>query len=43
LGKRWNHEAKHVECVDADTGAVWWREVSKEAFADGIKGAVDGY
>jgi transposase len=43
LRKRWNHTAKHVECVDTDTGAAWWREVSKEAFADGIKGAVDGY
>ena len=43
LRKRWNHEAKNVECVDADTGEPWWPEVSKEAFADGIKAAVDGY
>jgi putative transposase len=43
LRKQWNHEAKHVECVDADSGQVWWPEVSKEAFADGIKAAVDGY
>jgi len=43
LRKGWNHEGKHVECVDADTGAAWSPEVSKDAFADGIKGAVDGY
>jgi putative transposase len=24
-------------------GEVWWPHVSKEAFADGIRGAVDGY
>jgi putative transposase len=42
LRKRWN-QAKNSLCVDADTGEVWWPEVSKEAFADGIKGAVDGY
>jgi putative transposase len=42
LRKRWN-QAKNTECVDAETGEVWWPEVSKEAFADGIKGAVDGY
>ena len=29
--------------LDAETGQVWWPEISKEAFADGIKGAVDGY
>jgi putative transposase len=42
LRKRWN-QAKNVECVDRDTGEIWWPEVSKEAFADGIAGAVDGY
>src|SRR6266568_6961656 len=42
LRKRWN-QAKQVECVDTGTGQVWWPEVSKEAFNDGIKGAVDGY
>jgi putative transposase len=42
LRKRWN-QVKHTECVDRDTGLVWWPLVSKEAFADGIKGAVDGY
>jgi putative transposase len=26
-----------------NTGLVWWPQISKEAFADGIKGAVDGY
>jgi putative transposase len=42
LRKRWN-QAKESLCVDADSGEVWWPAVSKEAFADGIKGAVDGY
>jgi putative transposase len=39
---RWN-KAKHSECIDAGTGEVWWPEISKEAFADGIRAAVDGY
>jgi putative transposase len=42
LRKRWN-KAKHTECIDADTGEMWWPEISKEAFADGIRAAVDGY
>ena len=42
LRKRWN-QAKKTLCVDAETGEAWWPEVSKEAFADEIKGAVDGY
>ena len=42
LRKRWN-QAKDSLCVDAESGEVWWPAVSKEAFADGIKGAVDGY
>jgi putative transposase len=42
LRKRWN-QTKDAECVDRDTGLAWWPLVSKEAFADGIKGAVDGY
>lgn len=42
LRKRWN-QVKDTECVDADTGEVWWPEISKEAFADGIKAAVDAY
>jgi putative transposase len=42
LRKRWN-QVKGAECVDAGTGQVWWPQVSKEAFADGIKGAVDAY
>jgi putative transposase len=42
LRKAWN-QAKEAECVSADTGEVWWPEVSKEAFADGVRGAVDGY
>jgi putative transposase len=42
LRKEWNR-AKETECVNVDTGEVWWPEVSKEAFADGVRGAVDGY
>lgn len=42
MRKRFN-EAKNVECIDRDTGEAWWPEVSKEAFADGVKAAVDGY
>ena len=42
LRKRWN-TVKDAECVDADTGQVWWPQVSKEAFADGISGAVNAY
>jgi putative transposase len=41
LPKAWN-QAKQAECVDADTGQVWWPQVSKEAFADGVRGTVDG-
>lgn len=42
LRKRWN-QVKDEVCVDAETGAVWWPECSKEAYADGIDGAVDAY
>src|SRR5712691_720857 len=42
LRKRWN-QAKGIECMDRETGEVWWSEISKEAFSDGIDGAVDGY
>jgi putative transposase len=42
LRKRWN-QVKDAECTDADTGEVWWPAISKEAFADGIKAAVDAY
>jgi len=42
LRKRWN-AVKNEVCVNADTGTVWWRECSKEAYADGIDGAVDAY
>jgi putative transposase len=42
LRKRWN-TAKDEVCVNADTGTVWWRECSKEAYADGIGGAVHAY
>jgi putative transposase len=42
LRKRWN-TIKNDVCVNAETGAVWWPECSKEAYADGIAGAVAAY
>jgi putative transposase len=42
LRKRWN-QAKDAECRDAGSGEAWWPAISKEAFADGIKAAVDAY
>ncbi|CKV20352.1 transposase [Mycobacterium tuberculosis] len=42
LRKRWN-TVKDQVCVNAQTGQVWWPECSKEAYADGIAGAVDAY
>ncbi len=42
LRKRWNAQKDEV-CVDAATGEVWWPEVSKEVFADGVRGATDAY
>ena len=42
LRKRWN-QVKDLECTDADTGEVWWPQISKEAFADGIRAAADAY
>ncbi len=42
LRKRWNAE-KDTVCVNQTTGEVWWPEVSKEVFADGMRGATDAY
>jgi putative transposase len=42
LRKRWNIE-KSTLCVNRYTGEVWWPQVSKGAFADGIRGAVGAY
>jgi putative transposase len=42
LRKRWN-TVKDDVCVNTETGQVWWPECSKEAYADGIDGAVDAY
>lgn len=42
LRKQWN-TVKHEVCRNAETGQPWWRECSKEAYADGIRGAVDAY
>jgi putative transposase len=41
--KRWWNTVKDGVCANAETGAVWWPECSKEAYADGISGAVDAY
>jgi transposase len=42
LRKRWN-TVKDTVCVNAESGEVWWPECSKEAYADGIAGAVGAY
>jgi len=42
LRKRWNAQKNSV-CVNAETGELWWSEVSKEVFADGVRGATDAY
>jgi putative transposase len=42
LRKRWN-TVKDEVCVNTETGAMWWPECSKEAYVDGIAGAVDAY
>ncbi|SKQ82247.1 IS607 family element RNA-guided endonuclease TnpB [Mycobacteroides abscessus] len=42
LRKRWN-TVKDDVCVEPETGVVWWPECSKEAYADGIGGAVEAY
>jgi putative transposase len=42
LRKRWNAK-KDTVCVNQNTGEVWWPEVSKEVFADGVRGATDAY
>ena len=42
LRKRWN-TVKNDVCVNVETGTAWWQECSKEAYADGIAGAVDAY
>ena len=41
LRRRWN-QAKHTVAVDG-CGQPWWDQVSKEALADGVRGAVDAY
>jgi putative transposase len=40
--KRWNTD-KDTVCANADSGEIWWHSVSKEVFADGVKGATDAY
>jgi len=42
MRKRWNTQ-KNAVCVNDETGQVWWPEVSKEVFADGVRGATDAY
>ncbi len=40
--KRWNAQKDTVR-VNPDTGGTWWQEVSKEVFANGVRGASDAY
>ena len=42
LRKLWNR-VKDDLCVDNETGRRWWRDLSKEAAANGIADAVGGY
>jgi putative transposase len=42
LRRRWN-TVKDDVCVNAETGQVWWPDCSKEAYSDGIAGAVNAY
>lgn len=42
LRKRWN-TVKDELCVNTETRQPWWPECSKEAYADGIAGAVNAY
>ena len=42
LRTTWNRQ-KHIVAVDSMSGVEWWRDVSKEVFNDGIRGAVDSY
>ena len=42
MRRQWNAE-KNTVCFNDETGEVWWPHISKEVFADGVKGAVDGY
>jgi putative transposase len=41
MRKRWNAEKDSV-CINP-AGDVWWPEVSKEVFCDGVRGATDAY
>ena len=42
MRKRWNRVKGRV-AVDAETGVVWWSQVSKEAFSSGIRDATDAW
>jgi putative transposase len=42
LRKRWN-TVKNGVCANIHSGCPWWSECSKEAYADGIAGAVHAY
>ena len=42
LRKQWNTE-KNTVCANDETGEVWWTDISKEVFADGVRGANDAY
>jgi putative transposase len=42
MRKQWNVE-KNTVCVNGATGEAWWSDISKEVFADGVRGATDAY
>ena len=42
LRKQWNSEKRSL-CVDSETGHEWWRDISKEAAANGVADAVRAY
>ena len=42
LRKLWNR-SKDVLCVDEESGHRWWKDLSKEAAANGIADAVESY
>ena len=41
--RKWWNTVKNDVCVNAETAVAWWPECSKEAYADGIAGAVHAY
>ena len=40
MRKKWNR-VKDTVAVDSETGELWWKAVSKEAFSTGVRDAVE--